>query len=372
MLIETIDYREGAVRIIDQTLLPSQFRILDLETLDEVAEAIKSLRVRGAPALGIAAAYGMLLELDLFLRERADGTPRYLFDREEGISDFAIPSVRGEEIIKTLAGAAEVLKKTRPTAVNLFWAADIMLSAVTESGLSPRRMAEIAAEKAFEIHQREIDCEYSIGEHGSPYIEDGMSILTHCNAGGLATAGYGTALAVIYRAHQEGKSLTVYADETRPLLQGARLTAWELDREGIDVRVLCDSAAASLIASSAIDCVIVGADRIAANGDTANKIGTLALALFCSEFNLPFYVAAPLSTFDLALKNGAGIEIEQRADEEVSHFAGKMIMPEGVRVYNPAFDITPAEYITSIITDKGVIENPGIGKIRAFIEDHSG
>ncbi|MFO7914673.1 MAG: S-methyl-5-thioribose-1-phosphate isomerase [Candidatus Krumholzibacteriales bacterium] len=371
MLIETIDYRQGSVRIIDQTLLPAEFRVLKLETLAQVAEAIKSLRVRGAPALGIAAAYGMLLELDIFLRGGLAGRPRYLFDREDGIADFEISGLRGEEIISTLSNAADLLRKTRPTAVNLFWAADSMMSAVSESGIPPRRMVERAAEKAFEIHQRELACEYSIGEHGSRYIEDGMNILTHCNAGGLATAGYGTALAVIYRAHQDGKSLTVYADETRPLLQGARLTAWELGREGIDVRILCDSAAASLIASSGIDCVIVGADRIAANGDTANKIGTLALAVFCSEFNLPFYVAAPLSTFDPALENGAGIDIEQRAAEEVSHFAGKVVAPEGVKIYNPAFDITPASYITSIITDKGVIERPGSEKIRAFIEDHA-
>jgi len=369
MLIETIDYRAGRVRIIDQTLLPGELRVLELESLEEVAEAISNLRVRGAPAIGIAAAYGMLLALDNELRSRENSHPEYIFDREEIMVDFEIPGLTGDRIIEILSAAGERLKRTRPTAVNLSWAVNSMISSVRGAEAEGRRLAEMAAARAFKIHGDEIKCEFSIGEHGSPYIADGMSVLTHCNAGGLATAGYGTALAVFYTAHSEGKRLTVYADETRPLLQGARLTAWELNRQGIDVRVLCDSAAASLLASSSVDCVVVGADRIAANGDTANKIGTLGLGVLCSEFRVPFYVAAPLSTFDLTLESGEAIRIENRDGSEVSSFAGRDITPEGVKIHNPAFDVTPRRYINAIITDKGVIERPDTDRIKAFIKE---
>jgi methylthioribose-1-phosphate isomerase len=369
MLVETVDFREGTVRIIDQTLLPEEYRVLELTTPEEVAEAISSLRVRGAPAIGIAAAYGVLLGLDIRIRERALNPPRYIFDREEGVLEFEPGSLSAEELIEAAADTGAMLAETRPTAVNLFWAVRSMSEAVEEAaGRSSRLAAEKAAEKAFAIHDRELQSEYSIGEYGSKYIRDGMNILTHCNAGGLATAGFGTALALIYHAHREGKKLTVYADETRPLLQGARLTAWELNRQGIEVRVLCDGAAASLIASSGVDCVIVGADRIAANGDTANKIGTLGLAVLCGEFGIPFYVAAPLSTFDLSLESGEEIDIERRCDEEVSVIAGRRIAPEGVNIHNPAFDVTPARYITAIVTDRGVIERPDRAAVRFLME----
>ncbi|MBD3179601.1 MAG: S-methyl-5-thioribose-1-phosphate isomerase [Candidatus Latescibacteria bacterium] len=369
--METIDYRKGKVRIIDQTLLPGEYRILELDSVEQVAEAIRSLRVRGAPAIGIAAAYGMLLSLDIILREKSGIDRQYFFDREEEVMTD-IRGIEEKQILGALARAGELLRKTRPTAVNLSWAVESMNDAVRKTERDPALLVQSAARKAFEIHREELSCEYNIGRFGSGYIRSGMRILTHCNAGGLATAGYGTALAVIYQAHSEGKDLTVYADETRPLLQGTRLTAWELDREGVDVRVLCDGAAASLIASSSVDCVVVGADRIAANGDTANKIGTLGLAVLCSEFGLPFYVAAPLSTFDLSLESGDGIEIENRSGEEVSVIAGRRMAPPGVRVYNPAFDVTPASYINSIITEKGVITNPDAEKIRSFFDDHSG
>jgi methylthioribose-1-phosphate isomerase len=351
------------VRIIDQTLLPVEERMLDLATVDGVAEAIRSLRVRGAPAIGLAAAYGVLLSLELYLGSACPRRPEYFFDREEGMKPFEPDSITINDIRQTVQSASSVLAGTRPTAVNLFHAIGRMESAGKRDAADARELCRLLADEAFAIHEEELEVEYAIADNGSPLIEDGMRILTHCNAGGLATAGYGTALGVIARAHEEGKRLTVFADETRPLLQGSRLTVWELKKRGIDVTVLCDNAAASLFAASAVDAVIVGADRIASNGDTANKIGTLNLAILCEKFGKPFYVAAPLSTFDYGITSGERIPIEERAVGEVVSIAGHPVAPPETKAYNPAFDVTPASLVTAIITELGVIERPDCSKL---------
>ncbi|MCK4237374.1 MAG: S-methyl-5-thioribose-1-phosphate isomerase [Candidatus Krumholzibacteria bacterium] len=364
MIFPTVDYRAGRVRIIDQTLLPHVQRILGIGTVAELAKAIRSLRVRGAPAIGIAAAYGMLLALENMLRAKVEGPPEYFFDRLERMSRFAGECVLVEEIRENLGEAKGILAQTRPTAVNLFWALDRLDSVVQSGESDPVALCSRIAEEAFRIHDEELEIELAIGANGSRFIDNGMGVLTHCNAGGLATAGYGTALGVIYRAHEEGKRFRIYADETRPLLQGARLTVWELQKRGIEVVVLCDGAAASLFAGGKVDAVIVGADRIAGNGDTANKIGTLGLAILCEKYGRPFYIAAPLSTFDLDLESGKEIPIEERSAGEVTSFAGVGIVPDGTVAYNPAFDVTPAQLVTAIITEKGVIEHPSLRSIR--------
>jgi len=360
-IIQTIDYRRGRVRIIDQTLLPEREEILELGSPAEVADAIRSLRVRGAPAIGIAAAYGVLVSIEEHLARFPAGTAGYLFDREEGFVGGSITGVDLGPLRAAVGESIRMMSKTRPTAANLFWALERMRDAAV--GSDAAELCRNAAAAAFRIHTEELEIERAIGEHGAPLVGEGMRILTHCNAGGLATAGYGTALALLYRAYEAGRRFRVFADETRPLLQGSRLTAWELSRRGIDVTVLCDSAAASLLASGGIDIVLVGADRIAANGDVANKIGTLSLAVLCEKFGVPFYVAAPWSTFDTGLQSGSLIPIEERPAEEVTRFAGVRTAPEGTKVYNPAFDRTPAGLITAIITEYGVIERPDKGKI---------
>lgn len=367
MIIETIDYRKGMVRIIDQTLLPGEEIFLNLCTLDEVAEAICSLRVRGAPAIGIAASYGMLLNLDKMLQAESADNPEYIFDREEGMNSFSFPGISIEKIRNCLLEAKKRLETTRPTAVNLFWALNRIFSVLDGEEKDPGRLCELIAREAFNIYTEEVETEIKIGKNGARYIKDGMNILTHCNAGGLATAGYGTALAVLYTAKKEGKEFSVYADETRPLLQGARLTSWELERSGIKVSVLCDNAAASLFAAGKIDIVIAGADRIAANGDVANKIGTLGLAILCKAYRKPLYIAAPLSTFDMNIASGDDIHVEQRSGDEIAYLGGRRVVPENVNIYNPAFDITPAEHISSIITERGVIENPRREQIASFV-----
>ena len=363
MIFPTIDFVEGKVEIIDQTLLPAELKILKLERYEQVAEAIRSLRVRGAPAIGIAAAYGVLLEVENALEEEA-GSPPYLFDRKRGVRGLAIGAVDPCMVRKRFDAARKAIAQTRPTAANLFWALDRMASVFDDTDGDAADLCKRLAAEAFHIHEEELEIEIAIGENGSHLIEDGMNILTHCNAGGLATAGYGTALGVIYRAFEEGKQVRVYAGETRPLLQGARLTAWELGRRGIEATLLCDAAAASLFKAGRIDAVVVGADRIAANGDTANKIGTLGLAVLCDSFARPFYVAAPWSTFDLSLDTGDDIPIEERSSSEVSCFAGNPTAPDNIDVYNPAFDVTPARLIAAIITERGIIEHPDADGIR--------
>jgi len=364
MILETVDYIEGGVVIIDQTALPSEERILRLSSTDDVIEAIGSMRVRGAPAIGIAAAYGMLLALENFMKSSDARPAGYFFDRREGTSRIRPAGIDPEGAVGILHDAASRLAATRPTAVNLPRALERMVKAADENRYDSSRLCERMAQEAFRIHEEQLENEKSMGVNGAALLRDGMSVLTHCNAGGLATAGYGTALGVIYTAHARGMKIHVYADETRPLLQGGRLTAWELVRNGLDVTVLCDSAAASLISSGRIDAAITGADRIAANGDTANKIGTLGVAIMCERSGVPFYVAAPMSTFDPCAASGESIPIEFRSPSELIYFNGIRVTPEGAGIYNPAFDVTPAGLVTAFITEKGVIYPPFGGKIR--------
>jgi methylthioribose-1-phosphate isomerase len=332
--IEWIGDTDGFPRLIDQTRLPGELIYLDCRDVETVWEAIRSLRVRGAPAIGIAAAYGVCVGLQSAVGENS----RILMARLEKVTEY-------------LAGS-------RPTAVNLFWALDRMKAKATslaEREPPPRILAALIDEaKCIEGEDREA-C-HAIGRHGAELLRDGEGVLTHCNAGGLATAEYGTALAVIYAAYESGKALRVFADETRPLLQGARLTAWELQRHGVDVTLICDSMAAQVMKEGKVQAVVTGADRIAANGDAANKIGTYGVALLAAAHDIPFYVAAPSSTFDLSLANGDGIPIEQRRPEEITEGFGSRTAPADVKVYNPAFDVTPARLIRALITEKGTIQ----------------
>ncbi len=327
-----------AVRLIDQTLLPGELVLKDCYVLEEVCEAIKSLRVRGAPAIGCSAALGVALAV------------------------YTSGADSASELLSVVEDAAGKLAATRPTAVNLFWALERMRQLAQQStALPPEAFRQVLLEEAQEIVGDDLDRCRRIGQHGAELVPEGASILTHCNAGALATAGHGTALGVIRAAHRQGKDIHVWADETRPLLQGARLTAWELQQENIPCTVICDSVAASLMQAGQVDLVVVGADRIAANGDVANKIGTYAVAVAAARHEVPFYVAAPLSTLDLALASGQEIPIEQRSPEEVCYLAGRVaepICPEGVDVYNPAFDVTPAELIAAIITEVGIARQP--------------
>jgi methylthioribose-1-phosphate isomerase len=367
MIVPTIDYRKGAVEIIDQTLLPDEERIVRLTDVKEAADAIRSLRVRGAPAIGIAAAYGALLSLERYLGEKVHPRPEYFFDRIEGARLFNATGLDMAEMRERLSSAATLIAATRPTAVNLFWALGRISAAAEKSNHDPADFCGGVAQEAFAIHAEELEKEYAIGKNGARFVRSGMSILTHCNAGGLATAGYGTALGIIYTAVEGGAKIHVYVDETRPLLQGARLTAWELKKRGIPYTILCEGAAASLFSAGRIDAVIVGADRIAANGDTANKVGTFGLAVLCERFDRPLYVAAPWSTFDLGIPSGEEIAIEERSGEEVTSIKGVRIAPEGTSAYNPAFDVTPAGMISAIITERGVIERPNLLKIKELI-----
>lgn len=320
------------VRMIDQTLLPARELMIDLTTVPALCEAIKSLRVRGAPAIGCAAACGVAMAASR-------------------CAQTDLGALQGH-----LRQVSDELAATRPTAVNLFWALERMRAIVEAADDAPalRRALEV---EALHIIEDDLDRCRRMGRNGAELVPPGARILTHCNAGALATAGYGTALGVIRAAAEQGKVARVYADETRPLLQGARLTAWELCREGIPCTVICDNMAASLMARGEIDCVVVGADRICANGDFANKIGTYGVAVLARYHSVPFYVAAPLSTVDYALHQGADIPIEQRDPTEVSnlgHFSAQAVTPEGCDIYNPAFDVTPAELVTAIITEAGV------------------
>jgi len=324
--------RDGRFRIIDQTLLPVEEVMIDLPDVERVWEAIKLLRVRGAPAIGCAAAYGALIG--------ARG------DRSASLSSLK----------NALESSADYLATSRPTAVNLFWALDRMKRASAAfTGSDPEAYLEHLLAEAHAIRDEDDAMCHAIGRHGAALLGDEAGVLTHCNAGGLATSDYGTALAVIYAAVESGKKISVFSDVTRPLLQGARLTAWELSRRGVPVTVICDNMAAVVMREKKVQVVVVGADRIAANGDAANKIGTYGVALLARAHGIPFYVAAPSSTFDLNLPDGSGIPIEERAADEITSGFGRQTVPSNVRVYNPAFDVTPAELITGLITEKGVI-----------------
>lgn len=336
MPVKTLQWNNGELLIIDQTLLPTQYCEIVLRTADDVWDAIKTLRVRGAPAIGVCAAYGVLVGVNEKQPERA------------------------KEAVAAARETAEYLATSRPTAVNLFTALDRMKLAIDECESLDSAQAVFARleAEAVAFHEEDKALCRAIGEHGAALIEDGTGVLTHCNAGGLATSDYGTALAVMFRAHELGRRFSVYADETRPLLQGARLTAWELMQAGIDVTLICDNTAAQVMREGRVQLVVVGADRIAANGDTANKIGTYNVALLAKAHGIPFYVAAPFTTFDTAIASGEAIPIEQRAPEEVTCGFGKQTAPDGVKVYSPAFDVTPAALIAGFITEKGILRPP--------------
>lgn len=344
--LEWIGSVDGHLDIIDQRLLPTELKIISLNTVEDVFNAIKTLAVRGAPAIGLAAAYGMV------------------------IAARTVPaSSQSAVLIQILMEAGDYLKSSRPTAVNLEWAVTQMLKqAIAHRAVGVRSLMVRLLEEAQKIHAEDKNTCRSIGEYGQSLIPDGARILTHCNAGALACSEFGTALAPMYAAAKHGKKIHIFADETRPLLQGSRLTAWELSQAGLDVTVICDNMAAWTMKKKGIDLVIVGADRIAANGDTANKIGTYSLALVARAHHVPFYVAAPSNTFDLSLHDGNGIPIEERQAEEITHGMGKQTAPHGVQAFNPSFDVTPAELITGIITENGIISPVNRGQIAKMIE----
>ena len=336
MPIKTIEWIEGKVKIIDQTKLPQKLEYIYCKDVETLREAISSLKIRGAPALGIAAAFGVVLGI-----------------KDSSAQDHLSFQKEMEKVIDGLA-------HSRPTAVNLFWSLRRMRDCAEKN--KDKEIKEIKAileKEALQIIKEDKRCNRQIGENGASLIEDGETILTHCNAGALATADYGTALGIIYRAKEKGKKVKVYIDETRPLLQGARLTAWELLREGIEVVLICDNMAGQVMQEGKIDKVLVGADRVAANGDIANKIGTYMLAVLAKENGIPFYVACPFSSIDLSLSSGKAISIEQRNSSEITNGWGKRIAPQGIKTYNPAFDVTPARYIKGIITEKGIHAKKG-------------
>ena len=331
-MVETIEWVDGAVVMIDQTRLPLEEKYVTCRTYEEVAAAIRDMIIRGAPAIGVAAAMGVALGV--------------------GHADEQDMDRQVEIVCDTLAA-------TRPTAVNLFWAIARMKRLYTS--LRGRPVAEIRrrlVEEALAVRQEDIAICRAIGRNGAPLVPDGKTVLTHCNAGALATAGYGTALGVIRAAIEGGKTVDVFADETRPFLQGARLTVWELQQDGIPVTLITDNMAGHFMHAGRIGCVVVGADRIAANGDVANKVGTYSVAVLAKENGVPFFVAAPISTLDLTLASGAQIPIEERAAAEVTQVCGRQVAPPGTAVRNPAFDVTPARYVTAIVTENGVARAP--------------
>lgn len=334
MPFRTIEWRDNAVVMIDQTRLPGEEIYNTYTDFKAVAEAIKGMIIRGAPAIGVAAAMGIAL----------------------GARDIIADT--HESFFQQLENVCDVMARTRPTAVNLFWGIERM-KRVAEANRDKRldQIREILKEEAIRIEAEDLTICRNIGKWGATLIPEGATVLTHCNAGGLATAGYGTALGVIRAAQEAGKNIRVFADETRPWLQGARLTAWELMKDGIPVTLISDNMAGFFMNRGEITCCVVGADRIAANGDTANKIGTYSVAVLARENNIPFYVAAPVSTLDLTLSDGSKIPIEERPASEVTHIKGNAIAPEGISVRNPSFDVTPARYITAIITENGIVKD---------------
>lgn len=350
-MIKTVEWTREGVRMIDQRLLPNEETYLLLRSWEEVAEAIKKMVVRGAPAIGVSAAMGLALGAN-------QSVGMSVADLED---DFGY--------------MCQVMGQTRPTAVNLFWAIERMRNKFNREKALAKTVEEIKASlvnEALKIFQEDIEANRAIGRNGAPLIPDGATVLTHCNAGALATAGdYGTALGVIRGARDAGKRVAVIADETRPFLQGLRLTAWELAKDDIPVTVITDSMAGHVMKSMKVDCVVVGADRIAANGDTANKIGTYMVAVLAKQNNIPFYVAAPVTTLDLALLSGDQIPIEERDIREVTHLGDRQLGPDGVAVHNPAFDITPNELISAIITDKGVARAPYSNSLAALAGEKS-
>ncbi len=336
-VLPTIEWKDDAVVMIDQRKLPGTEVYVTCRTANEVAKAIKTMVIRGAPAIGVAAAMGLALGMR---RSKATGTKQFATEFQK---------------------LCDLMAATRPTAVNLFWAIERMKQTFAEAaqgGASVDELKDRLLLEAQKIHDEDVQSCRDMGAFGAELVPQEAKILTHCNAGALATAGYGTALGVIRAAAEKGKNIAVLADETRPFLQGARLTAWELVKDGINTTVITDNMAASMMRLGHVDLVVVGADRIAANGDVANKIGTYGVAVLAKEHSIPFYVAAPLSTIDLNTPDGSRIPIEERNDREVTHVGSSRLTPEGARIRNPAFDVTPAKYVTAIITERGIARPP--------------
>src|SRR4249919_3924184 len=347
-MIQTLEWTDKGVRFLDQTKLPTEETYVTATTYQEVADVIRNMVVRGAPAIGVAAAMGIAL----------------------GIKNSKAET--GADLKKDFDQIADLIGKTRPTAVNLFWAIGRMKDKFEYLRMRPvPQIKEALIEESQRMHAEDIAANQAMGRHGATLMPSSGGVLTHCNAGALATAGYGTALGVIRAAVEQGKKIHVYADETRPFLQGSRLTAWELMKDGIPTTVISDNMAGAMMKQGKIGAVIVGADRIAANGDVANKIGTYSVAILAKEHGLPFYVAAPISTIDLATPDGNQIPIEQRSSREVTHIAGKQMVPDGVEVENPAFDVTPAKYVAAIITERGIAKAPYTESLRALADSKS-
>jgi len=349
--LQSVRWSDGAVMLLDQRLLPEEIVFLQLTTPQDIWQAIRELKVRGAPAIGIAAAYGIVLGLQ---------------NRNAAQADSAA--------IEWLSGVqrdAAYLATSRPTAVNLFWALDRMKARAAQlhdAGSDAAAACSALLAEARRIQAEDEETNRSIGEHALKLFEDGMGVLTHCNAGGLATSKYGTALAPFYLALEQGMKLKVFADETRPVLQGARLTAFELQQAGVDVTLITDNMAGHVMSKGWVQAVIVGTDRVAANGDVANKIGTYSVAVLARAHNIPFYVACPMSTIDLSTPSGADIPIEERHPDEVTSGFGRRTAPEGIAVYNPAFDVTPHDLVTAIITEKGIVRAPYAGGLKELFE----
>ena len=346
-MLPTIELQEDVIVMVDQRKLPGQEVYVRSRNAQEVAKAIRTMVIRGAPAIGVAAAMGIALGMK---KSSARGTRQYAVEFQK---------------------ICDLMAATRPTAVNLFWAIDRMKRSFAEGAQAGESTDELSARlerEARRIHDEDVASCRAMGAYGAEMVADGARVLTHCNAGALATAGYGSALGVIRAAVEQGKNIAVFADETRPFLQGARLTAWELVRDGINTTVITESMAGPLMRAGEIDLVVVGADRIAANGDTANKIGTYTVAVLAHEHGIPFYVAAPLSTIDLSTSDGDRIPIEERDQREVSHLGSSRLTPEGAKIRNPAFDVTPHRYIAGIITEKGIFRPPYIESLPAAFE----
>jgi methylthioribose-1-phosphate isomerase len=347
-MIQTLEWTDSGVRFIDQTKLPTEETYILCKTHQQVADVIRNMVVRGAPAIGVAAAMGIAL----------------------GVKNSKASTVG--ELKAEFEEISDVLGKTRPTAVNLFWAIARMRDRFESLRIRPvPQIKQALVEEARRMHAEDIRANQAMGRHGAGLMPASGGVLTHCNAGALATCGYGTALGVIRAAIEQGKKIHVYADETRPFLQGSRLTAWELMKDGIPTTVISDNMAGAIMKQGKIGAIVVGADRIARNGDVANKIGTYTVAVLAHEHAIPFYVAAPFSTIDLATSDGDKIPIEQRSASEVTHIAGKQMVPDGVQVENPAFDVTPAKYVTAIITERGIVRAPYEESLRKLAEELS-
>ena len=346
LMVQTLEWTDSGVRFIDQTKLPTEEAYVTCKTYGQVADAIRNMVVRGAPAIGVAAAMGIALGVKSSKAETV-GELKPEFDR-----------------------ICEVMGDTRPTAVNLFWAIRRMREKFELLRVRPLpQLKQALIDEARRMHAEDIAANQAMGRHGATLMPASGGVLTHCNAGALATCGYGTALGVIRAAVEQGKKIHVYADETRPFLQGSRLTAWELMKDGIPTTVISDNMAGAMMKQGKIGAIVVGADRIAANGDVANKIGTYMLAVLAKEHGIPFYVAAPFSTVDLDTPDGSRIPIEQRNPREVTHIAGKQMVPDGTEVENPAFDVTPAKYVSAIVTEKGIAHEPYGESLRKLSDD---